>query len=165
MIIGCDLHTRYQQIAMLDTETGEEVERRLEHESGEARAFYSALQGRVRVGIEATGHTHWFEAMLAELRNMGTDGTYPDYFFPIRNCCARKMGNVPSVPGLLRLCLFAARSRTSSDWERRPSWFPVGTGSRDRVGGQILNLFSAQAGGFWGRLSFDFAPTISCIEH
>ena len=27
MIIGCDLHTRYQQVAMLDTETGEEVER------------------------------------------------------------------------------------------------------------------------------------------
>jgi hypothetical protein len=23
MIIGCDLHTRYQQIAMLDTDTGE----------------------------------------------------------------------------------------------------------------------------------------------
>ena len=67
MIIGCDLHTRYQQIAMLDTETGEEVERRLEHENGEARAFYGALQGPVRVGIEATGHTHWFEAMLAEL--------------------------------------------------------------------------------------------------
>jgi hypothetical protein len=50
MIIGCDLHTRYQQIAMLDTETGEEVERRLEHENGEARAFYSALAGPVRVG-------------------------------------------------------------------------------------------------------------------
>jgi transposase len=66
-IQGCDLHTRYQQIAMLDMETGEEVERRLEHETGEARVFYSALQGRVRVGIEATGHTHWFEAMLAEL--------------------------------------------------------------------------------------------------
>jgi len=32
MIIGCDLHTRYQQIAMVDTETGEFVERRLEHE-------------------------------------------------------------------------------------------------------------------------------------
>src|SRR5258707_6663160 len=67
MIIGCDLHTRYQQFAMLETETGEEVERRLEHENGEARAFYSSLQGTVRVGIEATGHTHWFEAMLAEL--------------------------------------------------------------------------------------------------
>jgi transposase len=66
MIIGCDLHTRYQQVAMLDTETGELVERRLEHESGEARAFYAALSGPVRIGIEATGHTHWFEAMLAE---------------------------------------------------------------------------------------------------
>ena len=32
MIIGCDLHTRYQQIAMVDTDTGELVERRLEHE-------------------------------------------------------------------------------------------------------------------------------------
>ena len=54
-IIGCDLHTRYQQIAMLEEETGELVERRLEHESGEARAFYAALEGKVRVGIEAPG--------------------------------------------------------------------------------------------------------------
>ncbi len=67
MIIGCDLHTRYQQIAMLDTDTGELVERRLEHENGEAQAFYASLSGGVRVGIEATGHTHWFEALLAEL--------------------------------------------------------------------------------------------------
>jgi hypothetical protein len=35
-IVGCDLHTRYQQIAMLDTETGELSERRLEHANGEA---------------------------------------------------------------------------------------------------------------------------------
>jgi hypothetical protein len=65
-IVGCDLHTRYQQIAMLDQETGELIERRLEHESGEARAFYAALSSPVRVGIEATGHTRWFERMLAE---------------------------------------------------------------------------------------------------
>jgi transposase len=67
MIIGCDLHTRYQQVAMVDTETGELVERRLEHEGGEARVFYASLKGAVRVGIEATGHTQWFEAMLSEL--------------------------------------------------------------------------------------------------
>jgi transposase len=67
MIIGCDLHTRYQQIAMLDTASGEVTERRLEHENGEARAFYGALTRPVRVGIEATGHTQWFEAMLAEM--------------------------------------------------------------------------------------------------
>ena len=66
-IIGCDLHTRYQQVAMLEEETGELIERRLEHESGEARSFYAGLTGRVRVGIEATGHTRWLERMLGEL--------------------------------------------------------------------------------------------------
>ncbi len=66
-IAGCDLHTRYQQIAMLDAETGELLERRLEHEGGQARNFYAGLAAPVRVGIEATGHTRWFERMLAEL--------------------------------------------------------------------------------------------------
>ena len=66
-IVGCDLHTRYQQIAMLDEETGELIERRLEHAGGEAKAFYAALARPVRVGIEATGQTRWFERMLAEL--------------------------------------------------------------------------------------------------
>jgi hypothetical protein len=47
MIIGCDFHIRYQQVAMLDLSTCEMLERRLEHESGEARAFYAALSGRV----------------------------------------------------------------------------------------------------------------------
>jgi hypothetical protein len=42
-IIGCDLHTRYRQIAVLDTVNGEVVTRRLEHENGEARAFYASL--------------------------------------------------------------------------------------------------------------------------
>jgi transposase len=52
---------------MLDTLTGELTERRLDHESGEAHAFYRSLQGPVRVGIEATGPIHWFERLLAEL--------------------------------------------------------------------------------------------------
>ena len=68
-IVGCDLHTRYQQIAMLDEETGELVERRLEHANGEAKEFYTSLKGPVRVGIESTGHTRWFERLLAELRH------------------------------------------------------------------------------------------------
>lgn len=67
MIIGCDLHTRYQQIALLDDATGEVVERRLEHENGEARVFYTALAAPARVGIEATGYTLWFEQLLREL--------------------------------------------------------------------------------------------------
>ncbi len=71
LIIGCDFHTRYQQIAMAREETGELLaERRLDHKSGEAHAFYRSLQGSqegVRVGIEATGPIHWLERLLAEL--------------------------------------------------------------------------------------------------
>ena len=71
LIIGCDFHTRYQQIAMAREETGELVlERRLDHQSGEAEKFYRSLQSAqepVRVGIEATGPMHWFERLLAEL--------------------------------------------------------------------------------------------------
>ena len=67
MIIGCDFHTRYQQIAMLDEATGELVERRLDHESGEAHTFYRGLSKPVRIGVEATGPLHWFERLLREL--------------------------------------------------------------------------------------------------
>ena len=37
LIIGCDFHSRFQQIAMLDPSTGEVLERRLEHENEEAK--------------------------------------------------------------------------------------------------------------------------------
>ncbi len=67
MIIGCDLHTRSEQIAILDTETGEVVEKRLEHENGEAKRFYEGLKEPALVGIETTGYAMWFAEMLAEL--------------------------------------------------------------------------------------------------
>ena len=69
LIIGCDYHPSVQQIAWADTETGECGERRLAH-CAEAEQFYRELkrQGRsVRVGIEATGHSRWFERLMAEL--------------------------------------------------------------------------------------------------
>jgi len=49
-IIGVDLHTRQQSVAMLDTDTGEVIEKTLEHEGDEVREFYSALPGPVLVG-------------------------------------------------------------------------------------------------------------------
>jgi transposase len=67
LIIGCDLHTRFEQIAMVDTTTGEIVTCRLEHENCEARKFYAGLGEKALVGIEATGYTQWFERLLAEL--------------------------------------------------------------------------------------------------
>jgi transposase len=67
-IIGCDYHPSFQQIAMLDTETGELVERRLYHGDGEAQRFYEALSGPVLVGVESSGNTLWFERLLARLK-------------------------------------------------------------------------------------------------
>ncbi len=65
-IIGCDLHTRYQVVAWIDEETGEIRTRRLEHENGEARAFYAGWPRGARVGIEATFPALWFERLVGE---------------------------------------------------------------------------------------------------
>ena len=70
IIIGCDYHPSLQQIAFVDSETGELQERRLQHRE-EAEKFYRdlAVQGmKVRVGMEASGHARWFERLLAELQ-------------------------------------------------------------------------------------------------
>jgi transposase len=69
LIIGCDYHPGFQQIAFEDTETGECGERRLVHRE-EAEQFYGELKqrsGAVRVGMEASGHSRWFERVLREL--------------------------------------------------------------------------------------------------
>jgi len=64
IIIGCDFHTRAQQIAMLDPSTGEIIERCLEHENDDVESFYAALPGPARVGIEATINARWLERIL-----------------------------------------------------------------------------------------------------
>jgi transposase len=67
MIIGCDFHPRFQQIAFVDTETGECGERRLNHPE-EAEGFYRSLLGKqVRIGLEATGNFLWFRRLIQEL--------------------------------------------------------------------------------------------------
>ncbi len=66
MIIGCDFHPSFQQIAFVDQETGEYGERRLSHRE-EAVRFYGSFDGRgVQVGMEATGNDRWFRKLLSE---------------------------------------------------------------------------------------------------
>src|ERR1039458_8319408 len=68
IIIGVDFHPEFQQMASVDTDTGEFQEKRLTHRE-EAEKFYRALIGKeVRVGMEASGHARWFERLLSELR-------------------------------------------------------------------------------------------------
>jgi transposase len=58
IIMGCDDHPGFQQIAWLDTDSGELQEGRLGHRA-EAEQFYHDLKAqdaKVRVGMEASGH-------------------------------------------------------------------------------------------------------------
>lgn len=69
LIIACDYHPSVQQIAWADSGTGECGERRLTH-CAEAEQFYRKLKQQgasVRVGMEATGQSRWFERLLGEL--------------------------------------------------------------------------------------------------
>src|SRR2546422_3885986 len=70
IIIGCDYHPGFQQIAFVDTDSGEWNERKLGHRE-EAEQFYRQLKVRgkkVRVGMEASGHARWFERLLTEVQ-------------------------------------------------------------------------------------------------
>jgi transposase len=70
IIIGVDFHPEFQQVALVDRDTGEFQEKRLAHPA-EAEQFYRALAAtgqKVRVGMEASGYARWFERLLAELR-------------------------------------------------------------------------------------------------
>jgi len=69
IIIGVDYHPEFQQLASVDTETGEFKEARLQNPE-QAEQFYRELAARgaqVRIGMEASGHARWLERLLAEL--------------------------------------------------------------------------------------------------
>ena len=64
--IGCDFHPSFQQIAMLDLETGELVERRLLHGPRRPR-FLRGTAGAGGGGHRSQREHHWFERLLARL--------------------------------------------------------------------------------------------------
>ncbi len=101
-IIGCDFHPRFQQIAFVNTETGEYGQRRLEHRE-EAEMFYCRWRGQaVRVGMEASGHARWFQRLLSELGHELWIGSPAE----IRATVPRKQKNdVRDAEHLLRLLL------------------------------------------------------------
>ncbi len=66
LIIGCDFHPGFQQVAIFDPQTGEIVQRRLGHPQ-EAIEFYRQLSAGVLVGLESTGYSGWFERVLEQL--------------------------------------------------------------------------------------------------
>ena len=72
LIIGCDYHPSVQQIALVDTETGECGERRLRHHVKAVQFYRELKRKQVRVGIEATGHSRTMSRhTFAKNRSMG----------------------------------------------------------------------------------------------
>ena len=67
LIVGCDFHPGWQQIAIFDSETGEVKECKLSHGDGEAERFYRGLPAPARIGLEACGNSQWFVNRLQEL--------------------------------------------------------------------------------------------------
>jgi transposase len=67
ILVGCDLPSRTQQVAVLDTRTGELVEQALAHEGDAVERFYRALPPPVTIGIETTGYPQWFHARMHQL--------------------------------------------------------------------------------------------------
>ena len=66
--IGVDFHARQQTICYLKTETGELVTAELKHQDKQqVHDFYAQFQGPVVVGLEASGYSPWFEALLEQL--------------------------------------------------------------------------------------------------
>jgi hypothetical protein len=102
IIIGVDFHPEFQQIASVDTDTGEVQEKRLAHRE-EAEAFYPALAGqKVRVGMEASGHGRWFERLVAELQFELWIGDAADIRFFVLNRFSKTQKAQPvATPSLL----------------------------------------------------------------
>jgi len=67
LIVGCDFHPTWQQIAVFDSGTAEINEYKLVNGDGEAERFYRILPAPVLVGMEASGNSQWFVNRLEEL--------------------------------------------------------------------------------------------------
>jgi hypothetical protein len=67
--VGCDLHTRTQQVAVLNTDTGEVSEHPLVHDGRAVEEFYAALPRPVTVGLESTGYASWCHTLMRHGRS------------------------------------------------------------------------------------------------
>jgi len=66
-LVGCDLHARQQQVAALDTATGEIQEHQLTHHGEAVERYYAALPPPVTVAVESTGYALWFHTLIRQL--------------------------------------------------------------------------------------------------
>jgi len=73
MIIGCDFHPSWEQVAWLDTETGEVGEQKLVHARGEAQEFLPEAERSHRGGAGGDGKLSVAGGSGARMRARGVD--------------------------------------------------------------------------------------------
>src|SRR5262247_2177103 len=132
---GCDLHSPKQQVAVLDTTTGEVLEQELVHEGDAAERFYRALRPPVTIGMETTGYTQWFHALMHRLghtvlvgeagkiramvvRKTKTDRRDARHLLDLPSTIASRPSGCP-----IRICGTGVRSsRIASGWSACERW-------------------------------------------
>ncbi len=67
LIVGCDFHPSWQQVAVFDPGTGEVTKLRLVNGTGEAERFYRQLPSPSLIGVEASGNSDWFVDLAQRL--------------------------------------------------------------------------------------------------
>jgi len=67
IIVGCDFHPSWQQVAIFDSATGEMAERKLVNGDGEAEQFYRSLPVPSFIGVESCGNSQWFLELVEQL--------------------------------------------------------------------------------------------------
>jgi hypothetical protein len=77
LIIGCDYHPSFQQIAFVDTDTGELQERRLEHRE-EAEKFYRGLGVQRMKASSVVISTMCKACLISEKRSNSLPGIAPN---------------------------------------------------------------------------------------
>ena len=114
IIIGCDFHTRFQQIAMVDPTTGEITEHRLEHENGAAERFYASLPSPSRVGKRPSTRSGSKECCVAISTNCGLETRQK---FVQHGCASRKL--IRATPYTFSIYSSRTDSRASGANTRR----------------------------------------------
>jgi len=79
-LVGCDLHSRKQQVAALDTATGEVLEQELVHEGDAVERFYRAVPSSNSSGRSTCRAPSVFVMEPTDARNLH----YPALARPLR---------------------------------------------------------------------------------
>jgi hypothetical protein len=89
-----------EQVAPLNTDTGELRDQELSHVGDDVERFCAALSPPVTVGIESTGYSLWFHALLQRLGHTLLVARLPRFE---RWWCG-KPGRIAATPGTCGTC-------------------------------------------------------------